>query len=99
VNFANLPIPADETPETVRAESLRMLGELAQVGMAISRSLQELAALRQKAREAAGELGSDPPDTAEQRLGPGSPLRYGRDDGMDAETLVAANDGGEGRPP
>jgi hypothetical protein len=272
VNFANLPIPADETPETVRAESLRMLGELAQVGMVISRSLQELAALelargmqaqtawtapgaaparparsendiglsysrvsravrltlamrlrlmspapeavcpepavqrapaeapadaqadeegrgarrrlwaevgkgmvrdgveraiaaeargeraeslraelherledpdelaeldrlefaqiivrlckdlglnpearvaalRQKAREAAGELGSDPPDTAEQRLGPGSfspPSRaYGQDDGMgggrddlpDAETPVAANDNGKGRPP
>jgi hypothetical protein len=73
VNIANVPLPADETPESIRAESVRMLGELAQIGMAISRSLQELAAL-ELARGMQAQTAWTPPGAA-----PAQPGRSGND--------------------
>jgi hypothetical protein len=73
VNIANAPLPADETPESVRAESVRMLGELAQIGMAISRSLQELAAL-ELARGMQAQTAWTPPGAA-----PAQPGKSGND--------------------
>jgi len=66
VNFANAPIPEVETPETVRADSLRMLGELAGIGMAVARSLQDLAAL-ELARAMQAQTVWTPPGAAPAR--------------------------------
>jgi hypothetical protein len=73
VNIANAPLPAEETPETVRAESLRMLAELARIGMAISRSLEELAAL-ELARGMQAQTAWTPPGAA-----PAQPPKSGND--------------------
>jgi hypothetical protein len=67
----------------------------------------KLAARRRAAREAGVALQPEPPDPAERRLGPGSPLRSGRDDGWgealddrtDDEARPAANDNPNDQPP
>jgi hypothetical protein len=76
VNIANAPLPAEETPESVRADSLRMLAELARIGMAISRSLEELAAL-DLARGMQAQTAWTPPGT-----GPAQPPKSGNDVGL-----------------